>query len=307
VKFTYTVFTPTYNRASTLPRVYDSLSAQTFRDFEWLIVDDGSTDNTREVVAKWQGQADFPIRYVHQCNQGKPAAFNRGVQEATGELFLTLDSDDSCLPHALERLKYHWESIPPEERKGFSAVTALCQDQHGRLSGTKFARDVMDSDPVEMYLTGKMRGEKWGFQRTDALKEFPFPALPESKFVPESIVWLALARKYKTRFVNEVLRTWNIHDGATDHLSYLNNNVFWGRAHFYKFVLNDFMDWLPKAPLGMLRSAVLFSRYSFGMRQNMFHQLREVKDMRAKLLLGASVPLGFLIHVRDKRNALKKC
>ena len=200
MKFTFTVFTPTYNRASTLPRVYDSLKAQTFRDFEWLIVDDGSCDDTREVVAKWQAQADFRVRYIYQCNQGKPAAFNRGVQESAGELFLTLDTDDSCQPQALERLKYHWESIPSEQRNRFSAVTALCQDQYGRLSGTKFPRDVTDADPVEMYLTGKMRGEKWGFQRTDVLREFPFPALQEQKFVPESIVWIALEAQVQDTF-----------------------------------------------------------------------------------------------------------
>ena len=303
--YLFTVFTPTYNRESTLPRVYESLKSQTFRDFEWLVVDDGSTDNTRERIAKWQTDADFSIRYIYQPNRGKPAAINRGVQEAAGELFLTLDSDDSCAPQALERLKYHWSCIPPEKRERFSAVTALCQDQYGRLSGTKFPKDVMDSDSVEMYLNRKMRGEKWGFQRTEALREFPFPSLGEQKFVPESVVWMALSRKYKTRFVNEVLRTWNIQDGATDHLSYLNKNVLWGRAYFYKFILNDFVDWLPRAPLGMLRSAVLFSRYSFGLGKNFLSQWRDLKDVRSKLLVAAGLPFGFLIYLRDKRHGLR--
>jgi glycosyltransferase involved in cell wall biosynthesis len=307
VEFPYffTVFTPTYNRANTLPRVYESLKSQTFRDFEWLIVDDGSSDNTSEIIAKWQTEADFSVRYIYQPNRGKPAAFNRGVQEAAGELFLTLDSDDSCLPQALERLKYHWDDIPPERRKRFSAVTALCRDQYGRLSGTKFPKDVMDSDSVEMFLNRKIQGEKWGFQRTEALREFPFPHLAEQKFVPESVVWMALSRKYKTRFVNEILRTWNIQDGATDHLSYLNRNVIWGRAYFYKFVLNDFIEWLPKAPLGMFRSAVLFSRYSFGLGKNFLSQLRELKNLRSKLLVTAGLPFGFLIYLRDKRHSLR--
>lgn len=301
--YAFTVFTATYNRVATLPRVYESLKAQTFRDFEWLIVDDGSADDTREIVAKWQAGADFPIRYVYQPNQGKPAAFNRGVQEATGELFLTLDSDDSCVPHALERLKYHWDNIPAEKRNDFSAVTALCSDQHGRLSGKEFPHDVMDSDSVEMYLNGNMHGERWGFQRTDALKEFPFPQV-SGKFVPESIVWMALSRKYKTRFVNEVLRTWHIKDGAADHLSYLNNNVLSGRAFFHQFVLNDFIDWLPRTPWGMFRQAVLFSRYSFGMGQNLFSQMKQLNGSRAKLLLCLSAPVGLIIHMRDRRNAL---
>ena len=92
----FTVFTPTYNRARTLERVYSSLEAQTFRDFEWLIVDDGSTDGTRALVYEWQRQGSFAIRYFWQENRGKHVAFNVAVRESRGEFFLPLDSDDAC-------------------------------------------------------------------------------------------------------------------------------------------------------------------------------------------------------------------
>jgi glycosyltransferase involved in cell wall biosynthesis len=301
----FTVFTPTYNRAGTLPRVYESLKAQTFRDFEWLIVDDGSTDNTREVVEKWQAEANFAIRYIYQQNQGKPTASNRGVQEAAGELFLTLDSDDSCVPQALERLKFHWDSIPGNEKLGFSAVTALCDNQHGTIEGDKFARDVLDSDSVEMFMKYRPRGEKWGFQRTDVLRQYPFPVTPEANFVPESVVWLALSRRYKTRFVNEVLRTYHIRDGAQDHLSSLNTKVLWGRAFFYRQVLNEFVDWVLKSPICFIRCAVMFSRYSFGLGKGPVSQFKELKTLRARALLGGSLPVGFLMYLRDRRHALR--
>lgn len=301
-RYLFTVFTPTYNRSSTLPRVYESLKAQTFRDFEWLIVDDGSTDNTRQIVETWETEANFPIRYIHQTNQGKPAAYNRAVAEAEGELFLFIDSDDRCFPQALERLKYHWDSIPAEQRENFSAVTALCQDQHGRLCGEKFAQDVLDSDSIEMYMKGRMIGEKWGFQRTDVLREFPFPQLAGEKFVPESVVWLAISRKYRTRFVNEILRVYFINDGAKDHLTQLGNTgVLWGRAFFYRQVLNDFIDWLFRAPLVLYRSAINFSRYSFGLGKGPVSQFKELGNTRAKALLGGSLPLGFLMYLRDRR------
>lgn len=303
--YLFTVFTPTYNRAATLPRVCESLKAQTFRDFEWLIVDDGSTDNTREIVEAWQAEADFPIRYIYQENQGKPAAYNRAVPQARGELFLFIDSDDACLPQALERLKYHWDRIPADQRGQFSAVTALCKDQHGRLCGEKFPRDILDSDSLEMYMKYRTPGEKWGFQRTDVLREFPFPVLAE-RFVPESVVWLALSRKYKTRFVNEVLRIYYINDGEKDHLSYLNNpGVLWGRAFFHRQVLNDFVDWLFRAPLTLCRSAVNFSRYSFGLGKGPLSQFKELTNVRARALLGGSLPLGFLLYLRDKGHALR--
>ena len=86
-QYTFTVFTPTFNRACTLHRVYESLSAQTYRDFEWLVVDDGSSDDTRKLIDTWERQARFPLRYIYQPNQGKHVAFNRGVREARGELF----------------------------------------------------------------------------------------------------------------------------------------------------------------------------------------------------------------------------
>jgi glycosyltransferase involved in cell wall biosynthesis len=304
-RYYFTVFTPTYNRAATLPRVYQSLQAQTFRDFEWLIVDDGSVDNTHEVVQKWQAEAEFPIGYVYQVNQGKPTAFNRGVREAAGELFLTLDSDDSCLPQALERLKYHWENIPAAQREHFSAVTALCKDQNGRLSGNKFPQDVTDSDCVEMYFRGYLWGERWGFQRTDVLREFPFPDLPGKTFVPESVVWLALSQRYKTRFVNEVLRIYHIGDGAKDHLSSLNTKVLWGRAFLHRYVLEEFVDWFRKAPVSLFRSAINFSRYSFALGKGPVAQFKELKNLRARALLGGSLPVGFLMYLRDKRQALR--
>src|SRR4030095_5896345 len=97
-KVVFTVSTQTYNRRDRLPRVYESLNAQTFRDFEWLIVDDGSTDGTEEFIKAWQSSADFRIRYFYQPNLGKHVGFNRSVVEAQGELLLSFDSDDSCVP-----------------------------------------------------------------------------------------------------------------------------------------------------------------------------------------------------------------
>lgn len=302
-EYLFTVFTPTYNRANTLPRVYESLKSQTFRDFEWLIVDDGSTDKTQDLVNAWRAEATFPIRYIYQKNQGKPAAYNRAVPQARGELFLFIDSDDACFPTALQRLKFHWENIPMDQRDKFSAVTVLCEDQHGKLCGEKFPRDILDSDSVEMFMTYRTPGEKWGFQRTDVLRQFPFPALPRERFVPESVVWLALSRKYKTRFVNEVLRVYYTNDGGTDNLSSLKTpGIVWGRAYFHRQVLNDFIDWVSRSPLTLYRSAINFSRYSFGLGKGPLSQWKELDNLRAKLLLSGSLPLGFAMYLRDKRS-----
>src|SRR5687767_5062754 len=207
--YAFTVFTPTYNRAHTLERVYASLDAQSFRDFEWLIVDDGSTDDTRSLVERWRQQARFPIRYLWQENSGKHVAFNVAVREARGELFLPFDSDDGCVPHALECFRRHWESIPGDRRARFSAVTALCKDQHGNLVGSKFPYAVTDSNSLEIHYRFHVTGEKWGFHRTEVLRQYPFPEI-RATHVPESVVWGKIALRYSTRFVNDVLRIYYI-------------------------------------------------------------------------------------------------
>ena len=163
----------TFNRAHVLHRVYDSLREQTFRDFEWLVVDDGSTDGTGALVEAWRAEADFPIRYRYQENRGKHVACNRAVPEARGRFFLTLDSDDACVPQALERLNRYWEEIPEREQPGFSAVTVLCMDEAGRIVGDRFPRRITDSDPLEVQYRLKVRGEKWGFQRTAVMRTKP--------------------------------------------------------------------------------------------------------------------------------------
>ena len=94
VRYTFTIFTPTFNRAHTLQRVYTSLAQQTYRDFEWLVMDDGSTDSTSQLIETWKGESNFPIRSYKQENMGKHVAFNRGVEHAEGELLLVLESDD---------------------------------------------------------------------------------------------------------------------------------------------------------------------------------------------------------------------
>jgi glycosyltransferase involved in cell wall biosynthesis len=202
---TFTVFTATHNRAHTLGRTYESLKAQTFHDFEWVIVDDGSSDDTSVLVRQWQCYNLFAIRYFRQSHSGKHVAFNRGVAEARGALFLTLDSDDACLPAALERLHHHWEQIPPSRRPEFSGVSCLCSSDSGTTVGDRFPSDVFDSDVISVAFVHRIKGDKWNLYRTDVLREFPFPVFPGERFVTEGLVWNRIARHYMMRFVNEAL------------------------------------------------------------------------------------------------------
>ena len=299
----FTVFTATYNRAHLLHRVYDSLMAQTFRDFEWIVVDDGSTDATRALIEAWRDKSDFPIHYYRQEKRGKHVAYNHAVQYARGKFFLTLDSDDSCVPHALESLKRYWDAIPDREKPKFSAVTVLCMDEYGRIVGDHFPRYITDSDSLELQYRLKVGGEKWGFQRTDVMRGYPFP-VPDQKLshVPESIVWNRIARKYKARFVNDPLRIYHTESDS------ITSTVDIGRnAYSYmlgnRMQLNENIDYFRHAPASFLRLATNYVRFSLHLRKNLVDILASLKNRRTKLLCLAVFPLGSVLYTRDMRRA----
>lgn len=296
--YTFTVFTPTYNRVHTLHRVCDSLKAQTFRDFEWLIVDDGSSDGTAELVAEWEKEASFPIQYFYQENAGKHIAFNRGVREALGELFLTVDSDDAFVPEALERFLFHWNSIPHERKAQFSAVTCLCMDENGSVIGTQFPFDPTDSDSLEIRYRYKDKGDKWGFHRTEVLRKFPFPEWPVQTLIPESIVWHRIAMEYKTRFVNECLSI--VFREGSDRLSRRSKiKVAPGAKLYYTEVLNGEMDWLWCDPIAFLLSSIQYVRYSFLTKDSIVTQYTRLNCFWAKLLCMISILPGYLLAIID--------
>lgn len=305
----FTVFTPTYNRASVINRVYESLLLQTFKDFEWLIVDDGSTDETRGLVEHWtqDSQTWFPIRYVYQENQHKKVAHNRGVREARGELFLTLDSDDTCVPEALDRLAHHWYAIPEGQRDRFSAVTSLCRYEDGSIVGDSFPCDGwIDSDSLEMTYRYRTRGEKWGFQRRDVLRNYLFPEMAVSVpgYVPEGLVWSAVARNYKTRFVNEALRIY--HQDKTGEGTQITSkrNIAVnapGSLLARRSMLERDIDYLWFDPVTFLKNAALLTR-SYLHCPDEYRSNYWPRSFVGKILVAAMAPVGFWFYLMDTRR-----
>ncbi len=292
---TFTVFTPVYNRAHTLHRVYDSLVSQTFRDFEWLVVDDGSTDASGDLVRAWAGEADFSIRYIRKENGGKHTATNIGVSEALGRFFLTLDSDDACLPEALERLLYHWNSIPEESRDSFSAVTALCMHPDGTIEGTTYPESPFDSDSLQSNYRLGIQGEKWGFQRTDVMRRYPYPEFPGERFVPESLVWNRIAREYRTRYVNEALR---IYYPESDSLS---SSVLAIRARSPEGTSLMYNE-LSTAPIPLsdrVKAVINYLRFSLHGRKSAVRILKNTLHPLAGLCL---LPAAYLLFLRDRKK-----
>ncbi len=289
----FTVFTPTFNRADTLRRVYESLCSQTYRQFEWLVVDDGSTDATAALVDQLRRQADFPIRYFYQDHLGKHFAFNRAVREAQGDLLLNLDSDDRCVPTALERLLHHWQAIPEAQRGEYCSVTGLCADHQGRLVGDPFPRDVF------IRYRYRVRGEKWGFVRTDVLRQYPFPEILPGQYVPECVVWSRIARRYKTRFVNEVLRIYHVDRPSLVRGHPAGTHAAGARLQ-HRTVLNEEIDCLRDAPVEFCRSAVHYARFSFHLGVALRHQWDELSNVPGRVLWLAFLPVAWIVYCRDQ-------
>jgi glycosyltransferase involved in cell wall biosynthesis len=247
----FTVITPTYNRAHTLGQVYQSLCAQTFHDFEWVIVDDGSTDGTKELVLGWK--PFFPIRYLWKPNGGKHTAMNQGVKKAIGEFVLFFDSDDRCVPETLERFDYHWRQIPDPSR--FATLSCLCCRPDGSIVGDPYPASSVDAFTFADQYRYRF-AERWGIVRTDCLREFPL--IEGEPYCPEGLVWDRISRKYFARFFNEPLR---IYETGSDSITHRMIKL---RASSPKAIMTYYRELaLSSAPLWYrLRAAINYCRFA---------------------------------------------
>ncbi len=198
-----TVFTPTYNRAYILPRLYRSLQKQTDKDFEWLIVDDGSSDTTEKLVNRWLSENnDFEIRYIKQENGGKQRAINTGLKYADGKFFWIVDSDD-YLPDEGVQIAAKWIKTI-EGKDNFAGVSGVIGTKDGIMGGT-FEGEYIDATSLERDKYN-ITGDKSEIFYTEILKQFPFPEFAGEKFVPEALVWNRIAAAgYKLRWFNEII------------------------------------------------------------------------------------------------------
>lgn len=194
-----TIFTPTYNRAHTLSRLYESLCQQDFFDFEWLIVDDGSTDQTRELITSFN-TGRFPVRYYFQKNGGKHRAINKGVGLAQGRYFWIVDSDDFLMPDIMLALKRYLEDIDKDIR--FCGITTLRVYSDGSPIGNLIPFRQLDTDFLSFRVKYKARGDYAEIISTSVLREFPFPEFDGENFCTEAVVWNRIAVKYLSRYIN---------------------------------------------------------------------------------------------------------
>lgn len=207
--YQFTVFVPVFNSAKTLHRVFNSLNAQTFKNFEVIIINDGSTDNSHEVIDAFLHSCSFEVTYINnEVNKHKMGCLMEAVKAARGEFFMILDADDECSPDALEVFYNEYMSIPLELKPSVSGVTCCCLDQNGALIGDRFPEDPFFHNSFDKNVYRNIKGEKWGFNKTSILKGI---TINEDVFgrglIPEGYIWFLIASKgYITKYINKTLR-----------------------------------------------------------------------------------------------------
>ena len=229
-----TVFTPTYNRAYIIDNLYRSLQHQTFLDFEWLIVDDGSTDDSETVIRRWQAKNNtFQIRYYKKENGGKCSAINMGLELAQGELFFTVDSDDHLTDDALEKV-VSWEASLPKNQK-FCGVAGNLGTTKDTTSNRIFNLPFFEGSALDRYKM--VDGERAMVFYTEIHKQYLYPLFKGETFMTEAVTWNRMAADgYKIRFYNDII--W-VYEYKEDGLTKAGSSVFLNNPKGYGLWLRE--------------------------------------------------------------------
>ena len=304
-----TVFTPTYNRGNLLNRLYQSLCKQNYKEFEWIIVDDGSLDDTSSIVNIIQDKhpcGDFSILYYKKENGGKHTAVNTGVQKAHGDLFFIADSDDILPPNSLQTVAGVWE-----QTKYDNSIGGICGFDgginDGSIIGTGFPKEVhllnielsnhinigyIDATTRDVRFKLKVDGDMKEVFRTSVLREFPFPEIKGERFCPEVLVWNRIASKYKLRHINKIIYLVEYQqDGITSAItrSRMNSPIASTMTYAEMLDYNISLKW-------KIRSAINYWRFKYCISN------KALKAPDVKWYWRLFQIIGLLMHLKDSRK-----
>ena len=270
-----TVFTPTYNRGYIIESLYKSLQRQSFNDFEWLVVDDGSSDNTEELFKKWSKENNsFQIRYYKKENGGKHRAINYALDKAKGELFFTVDSDDYLTDDALYKVD-KWEKSLDRSKKFAGIVANIGNDKYKTINNF-FKEEYLDLDLLQRYdytEDGKkvLDGERSYIFYTDIHKKYRYPEFDGEKFITEAVVWNRMAHDgYLVRYYNDII--W-IFEYLDDGLTKAGNKLFLDNPRGYTLWLKEKNVFQNKSKKEMLKFY-----YSMYCELSQLYSINEIAD-----------------------------
>ena len=289
---TLTVFTPAYNRAHTLPRTYESLCQQKCKDFIWLIVDDGSQDNTAELIRQWQARDNgFEIRYIYKENGGMHTAHNTAYEHIDTELNTCIDSDDKLAPDAVEKILRKWDQVKDQ---GYAGIIGLDADFEGKIIGKGFPEGLTETTVVGYYAAGGS-GDKKLVYRTEIINQYPpYPVFEGEKYVSLAYKYRLIDQIYKMAVLDEVLCNVEYQpDGSSGTMwkQYLKNPR--GFAFWRKICMQ-----YPESKKRLIINCIHYCSSSIIAGDKRF-----VKESPRKVLTVLCVPLGALLAVVIKKKS----
>lgn len=279
-----TVFTPLYNRAYSLPRTYESMCKQKCKDFIWMIIDDGSTDNAHSLIEEWMKKENgFKIEYIYKKNGGMHTAHNEAYRHITTELNVCIDSDDALADDAVQKIYDKWQSI---KDKNYAGIIALDADFHGKIIGKGFPKGLKSTTVMGYYNNGGY-GDKKLVYRTDVINSYPeYPVFDNEKYVSLAYKYRLIDQEYEMAVLDNVLCNVEYQeDGSTNNMlrQYRNNPkgfAFWRKIRMI----------YPDSKKRMVVDCIHYVSSSLLAKNNKF-----IKESPKKILTVLSLPAGFML------------
>lgn len=291
----YSVFTPTYNRRKLLERLYKYLVSENYSDMEWIVIDDGSNDGTSTFMEEIKGEESFEIKYIFQENAGKYMAFNRAIEEARGDYFICMDSDDLYIKDAfvkLDKLVDHLEN----NQAGICFLSAFINEEM-KIIGDKFPDNLSESSLIDIVYKYHIYGDKGILHRTNIIKKYRFPIIPGEKFITETVLYAQISKHYKYLLVNEVYELKDYQDNglSSKYRRLMNCNP---QGAYMNYSLIDKFDikgtTLIKNTIGLLN-------VGFSLKMNW---MKNLQQCRHKICYLVFTPIGYLYYVLFARRVL---
>lgn len=282
------ILTPSYNRAYILENAYKSLLRQTNKDFEWVIVDDGSTDDTEKLVKRLIKEKKIDINYTKKENGGKHTALNEGMKYVKGELTIILDSDDYLLDDAIETIYYYWKKY--KKNKNICGLSFLRQTEDNKTIGKRYKEDIVISNNIDFRYNKGILGDMCEVYITNVLKKYSFPVYNNERFLSECIIWNEMAMKYDTVYINKPIYVCEyLEDGLSKNSLIVRTKCPLGALENAKLFMNK------RFKLSIrLKNSILYSGFSLVARKNV-KEIVSYSNHKVLTILGI-IP-GYLLYL----------
>lgn len=280
-----TIFTPTYNRSYTLPVLYESLVTQSCLDFEWLIIDDGSTDDTKRLIDSWILQNKIKITYFYKVNEGMHSAHNKAFELITTDFNMCIDSDDFVAKDAIEKIYINIKNLP----KHCAGIIGLDADKNGSIIGTKIPEHLEYIKLNELYSLHKVKGDKKMVYRTEIVKLYPsYPVFNGERFVPLDYLFLLIDQDYDLKVVNEIFCVVEyLDDGSTNNIykQYRINPNGFAFSRVSRINLAKTFNERFKNAIHLVSSSIFSKRYSW------------IFSSKKNVLVFMAIPFGIALNL----------